>query len=641
MANEERSAGIFKFVIPLLVLSLVAAFALTRCGRRPPSKTAHEPTLSTVKDNKNALPVVHPAYPGPYQTVLVNNVEMRTGRFAAGTYGGTFVQSIVGTDPKVVNPWTCNDVPSRQLSGLMFSGLINVDPYTGDLFPDLAETFKVEPDGVTYITRLRKGLTWSDGKPITADDVAFTWNTIIAGGYGNSSLRDVTTIDGKSPTVTVVDELTNKFVTPKPFAPFGRLLGMPIAPKHVVAPIIAATNGRDLFQQLWVISCNPKSLVTCGPFVLDRYVPSQRLEFVATKNFYMVNRDKKQLPYLKRLIYTIVPEVNTNLLKFRGKEIDLTAIRSRDVSELLGQQEALKFKLYNLGPGIGTTFVTFNMNKRISPKTHKPYVDPVKSVWFNDVNFRQAINHAINRNNMVANYLKGLGSPLFTAEPPASPYCNKALSTFSQDLSYAASLLQKSGFVKKDDGCLYDRSGNKVEFDLLATAGGTFYESVGNMIVDDLKKLGMKVNFQLIDFNIIGDKISNSLDWQACIMSLSPGDPLEPNDGANEYKSDGRLHLFDQRLPDSKGKIVVKDVRPWERRIDELFNNGAATLDVVQRRKIYDEYQQIIYDQAPMIYLVTPMSIVGARNTLGNFRPTQLSQSGYGLHNLEEIFKAK
>src|SRR5262249_40298138 len=160
------------------------------------------------------------------------------------------------------------------------------------------------------------------------------------------------------------------------------------------------------------------------------------------------------------------------------------------------------------GQAIGTTFVMFNMNERTSPKTNKTYVDSAKQAWFNDVNFRQAVNHAINRDNMVANYLKGIGSPLFTAEPPASPFFNKSLQPFTADPQYALSLLEKSGFKKKEDGFLYDKDGNKVEFDLLAASGGTFYEAVGNMIVDDLKKVGMKVNFQMIDFNVLNDKIS-------------------------------------------------------------------------------------------------------------------------------------
>ncbi|HEY9867731.1 MAG TPA: ABC transporter substrate-binding protein, partial [Candidatus Obscuribacterales bacterium] len=588
----------------------------------------------------SALPPVNPPFPGPYQTVLIDGAELKQGRFPPGQYGGTLVRSIIGAEPKVFNPWTSNDTQSSELAALMFSGLVDIDPYTGDVIPSLAKEFKIEPDGVTYITRLRKGLKWSDGKPITAHDVAFTWNTIIKEGYGNASLRDVTTIDGKSPTVSTVDELTNKFVTPKPFAPFARLLGMPIAPRHVIEPIISRADGRRAFQRLWAAeTTNPRELVTSGPYVLSRYVVGQRVEFVPTKNYFMVDKQGRRLPYIAKLIYQIVPEPNTNLMKFKAQEIDITRIRSRDTVDMMREQEAGNFKLYNLGQDIGTTFLMFNMNRRKNPETGKPYVNPVKSVWFNDVNFRQAVNHALNRDNMVANYFKGIGFPLFTSEPPSSPYYNSSLKGFRHDPAYAMSLLEKSGFKKRADGFLYDKDGNMVEFDMLANSGSSFTEAIGPMIKEDLKKLGMKVNFSLINFNTLNDKTSRSLDWEAGIFALSPGDPLEPNDGANVYKSDGRLHLFDLRLADAKGVVRVTDARPWEKRLDEIFRDGALTLDKTKRKQLYDEYQQIIYEQAPFIYLVSSMVIVGARNTLANYQPTQLSQRVFGLHNLEEMYK--
>ena len=137
---------------------------------------------------------------------------MRLGRFPTGRFGGNLVRSIQGSDPDTFNFWTATDTDSRNIATLMFSSLINIDTFSGEMIPELAESFHLEPDGVTYYTKLRKGLKWSDGEPITAQDVAFTWNTLIAGGYGNSSWRDISTIDGKMPTVTVVDDLTNRYV---------------------------------------------------------------------------------------------------------------------------------------------------------------------------------------------------------------------------------------------------------------------------------------------------------------------------------------------------------------------------------------------------------------------------------------------
>jgi len=178
-----------------------------------------------------------------------------------------------------------------------------------------------------------------------------------------------------------------------------------------------------------------------------------------------------------------------------------------------------------------------------------------------------------------------------------------------------------------------------VEIDVITQAGSTLMDAVGGMMQTDLKALGIKVNLQPLNFNVVGDKVSNALDWDAAIFSLSSGDLLEPNDGANVYKSNGRLHLFDQRLPDKNGNIDVTDARPWEKRLDQIFNEGSTTLDKAKRHQLYDEFQQIIYDQAPFIFLISPTSLVAARNTLGNFDPTPLSQLVGGVHNLEEMYK--
>jgi len=372
---------------------------------------------------------------------------------------------------------------------------------------------------------------------------------------------------------------------------------------------------------------------------LSRYVPSQRVEFVPTKNFWMVNKDGKQLPYLSKITYLIIPDPNTMLLKFRAKELDVAHLRPRDVVDLIPLQATENFKLFNLGQDLGSTFIMFNLNRRNDPKSHKPYVTPYKSAWCNEVNFRQAVNHALNRQNMVSNYLKGVGFPLFTSESPTSLFFNNSLKGFPADLEYSKSLLEKSGFKKHDDGFLYDATGHKVEFNFLAHSGSSFTESIGAMIVDDLKKLGMKVNLQLINFHTLGDRLEGSLDWDCAMMALGGGDPLEPNNGSNVFKSDGRLHIFDLRKADANGRVTVPDARPWEKRIDELYSLGATTIDKDKRKPIYQEVQKIVYDEAPFIYLVSPMSIIGARNTVANFDPTPLTQTGDGLHNIEEIYK--
>ncbi len=203
-------------------------------------------------------------------------------------------------------------------------------------------------------------------------------------------------------------------------------------------------------------------------------------------------------------------------------------------------------------------------------------------------------------------------------------------------------LLKRGGFTKPGDK-LIDQDGNPVEFTLYTNAGNTIRDATCVMIVNELAKLGIKVNYQPIDFNIMIDKTHQSLDWEAIVMGLS-GSKVEPYDGSNVWKSDGRLHIFDQRLPDKTGRVVVTDARDWEKRIDELFDKGATTFDEKGRHACFDDWQRIVYEQVPFTYLYSSLDITAARNTLGNYKPMPLGVAYTPLgsmHNLEELYFKK
>lgn len=571
--------------------------------------------------------------------------EYWQSRSEPGSRGGSLRISEFGAGPKTFNYWAHTDATSAGYGLLMFERLLDIDPWTGKFTPRLLKSFTESPDHMEYTLTLRKGLVWSDGHPLNADDMIFTFNTIVAKGYGNTSNRDVLSVEGHYPTFTKVDDLTVKARTFKPFAPFiNSLRSVPIAPKHVMEAITKRPMAD--FHTYWSSNVDPKTMVVSGPFKLGRYVPSQRVEMVRNDKFHMVDSAGNQLPYLDKFVATIVPEQGTQRLKFEGHEIDFLDVRSVrgvDVAQLAQMQERENFKMYNLGPDDGTTFLMFNMCRRKNPKTGKFYVDPIKQKWFNDLNFRQAMSHAVNRDRIVNNVLKGVGMPLYTAESTASLWFNKSLKPYGQDLNLARQLLEKSGFKKKDDGRLYDSEGHPIEFTLLTNAGNSSRDGTCISIKDELGKLGIKVNYQPIDFNILIDKTNTSLDWEAVMMGLTGG-KIEPYDGANVWKTDGRLHMFDQRIPDEKtGVTTVTDARDWEKELDKVFDMGATTFGEA-RRKWFDRYQEIVYEQQPYIYLYSILDVTAARNTIGNYAPTPLAidyPPKGSLHNVEELYMKK
>ncbi len=621
----------FKRYMTVLTLLLLV---LSQAGCAPPPKNGAggEFGKNLSQGAGKEIINVHPKPRGPFKTVIVDGAELMEARGPVGQFGGTFYNNQIGDGPKTFNPWASFDATSSAMGNMMFTGLVTTDAYTGEVIPNLAKEVKLADDKLTYTVTLRKGLQWSDGKPLTAKDVVFTWNEIIKPGFGNSSHRDVVMVDGKFPEVKMLDDLTIQFKTAKPFTPFMRFLGESIAPEHILKPVVA--KGNEAFSAYWGVkeaSSKPQNFVSNGMWLLESYDPRLKAVFKRNPRFFMVDKQGKRLPYLDQYTFSFVGDGNNQELQFEQGKADIYAVPGNFVSRLRGLTKP-PFNLYNLGPTSGTTFMAINLNARKNAQG-KPFVEPIKSSWFNDVNFRQAINHTINRDDLVSNILKGVGAPLYTSESLSSIYLNHELGKgFPADVEYAKGLLKKSGFTWNAKGQLLDKAGHPVEFTLLTNSGNNEREAVGVNIKQDLATLGMKVNFKPIDFNVLVGKLTEG-SWETMIMGLT-GDNLEPHSGVNVWKSDGALHLFNQRVVKAGTITNISDRLPWEKQVDQYLESGAQTFNDAERHKIYDKLQQVIYDQAPVIYLYSPLNIVAVRDRIRNFDPTPLET----FHNLEEIW---
>lgn len=583
-----------------------------------------QPKKKTFTQEQSQLTTIK--YPSP-KNVTIKGTDYLESQAPIGTFGGELVSSTIGEGPKTFNPFNCKDNISALMSGVMYDGLLSSDPMTGQPTPKLAKSFSISSDGTTYTIKLRHGIKWSDGKPITADDVVFTWNDIIFAGLGDTSTRDSIVIDNKLPTVRKIDNYTVEFITPKPFAPFVRMLSTPIAPKHIFMP--AVKKGNTYFDSFLSTNTKPKDFVVSGAFKLKEYVPAQRVVFERNPNYYEINTKQQKLPYLDKLVYLIVGDLNNEVLKFEAKELDVISLQGSKVARYKSLEPHSDFKLYNLGPDTGTMYLSMNLNNRKDNKG-KYYVNTDKQTWFQDLNFRTAVDYAIDRKNMVLNIANGIGAPLFTPESLNSIYLNKNLKPYDKNLDKSKELLKKSGFYLDKKGKLFDKHGHRVEFDLYTNAGNTEREAIGVMVKQDLEDLGMKVNFKPIEFNSLVNKLVSTYDWDMVIMGLT-GSPLEPNGGKNVWLSDGRLHMFNQRNPqEGKAKIL-----PWEKELDYLYTQGALATKFEDRKKYYDKYQEIVYKEKPMIYIYSPIRIVALRNKFKNIYPSSL---GGITHNIEEIY---
>ncbi len=542
--------------------------------------------------------------------------------------------SAILSDPKTFNPALSNESPN--IFGYVGEGLITENG-KGEIEPALAESWQVSPDSKTITFTLKKDLKWSDGAPLTIDDVLFTFNEVYFNEEIPTDTRDILKI-GKSrklPTVKKVAADRVEFTTPEPFAPFLRTLGISILPAHKLRAAVNEKDnkGKPLFLSKWGINTKPSDLVSNGIFTLDSYTPGERLVFKKNPNYWRKDKQGKQQPYIQRYIWQIVESTDTSLVQFRSGGLDSFGVSPDFFSLLKKEEQKGGYKIYNGGPATGTTFMSFNLNQ--GERDGKPVVDPIKSRWFNNVKFRQAIAYGINRQRMINNIYRGLGAPQDSPISVPSPYFfsrKQGLPVYDYNPKKAKELFTTAGFKYNEQNKLVDEDGNQVRFTLLTNSGNKIREALGTQIKQDLDLIGIDVDFTPIAFSLLIDKIDSSLSWDALLIGFTGG--IEPNDGANFWSVDGGSHMFNLKPQKGKAQITDRKVADWEKKIDELYIQAAQELDESKRRLLYIETQKITQENVPCIYLVNPLSLSAVKNRVKGIDYSPISGPFWNLHEL-------
>ena len=543
-----------------------------------------------------------------------------------GKSGGEIILSSF-TDPKSFNPITSTETSTSEFTGYLYEGLIRVNPVTQRPEPGLAQSWDVSANGLLWTFHIRPNVRWSDGMPFNAFDVEFTFKELIYNKAINpNSYRDIFTLDGKTIAVKALDSATVQFKLPFSFVPFLRSLSCEILPQHKYAKYVTAGT----FSTALGIQTPPDSMVGTGPFLLQEFISSQKIVLKRNPNYWQHDSTGTRLPYLDRVIYLIVTDQNAEMLRFSRGEIDFLAAKGEDYPALKREESKGNYSVYRLGPATGSSFLCFNQNAGINIKSGKPYVDPVKSAWFKNPLFRRAMSYALDRQNMIAIVMNGLGYPQWGPMTPSEGYFfNPQVTEYHYNLDSARALLARAGFTdRNNDSLLEDSSGNTLEFSLITNTGNNVRVKIAEIIRKDLTTIGCKVNFQPLEFNSLIQKIDNPpYAWDALLMGLTGGP--EPHFGSNVWLSSGTLHMWSPRQK--------KPATPWEAAIDSIYNAGVKELDETKRKALYDRWQAIAADELPFIYTVLPEKILCISNRFGNINP---SPNGGVLHNIERIFVA-
>lgn len=553
--------------------------------------------------------------------------------FPEGQWGGTLQFAELGTGPKTFNTWASFDASSSGMGERLSCGLLTSNVASGALAPWVAESWRVHPNQTTVDVVIRQGLRWSDGHPLGIDDVVFTWNVIYKQGLGNPSTRDMLTLEGRFPSVRALNSTTVRFELPRPFAPFLRVLGSYIAPKHIFAPIVAK-GGDKAFSAYWnsqQAAEHPEQFVSCGPWILKSYSPSQRIQFVRNPHYYVFSpKTHRRLPYANGLNLTIAKDKTATDLLFHQGALDAVGIQGSSLS-LFRRLPPSQVSLWDLGPVESSTFVVFNLATAKAKESQQWLVPPKVQAWLNNKALRQAMNLSMNRPQLVETVLQGIGSPKFGELNASSPFANVGVvAGFQQNVVKARSLLKQAGFTWNPQGHLLDVHGERVTLELMTNAENANRERAALQLKDQWEKtLGLQVFFKSVEFNtLLGRQASGQ--WQLLLMGLT-GSGLEPHGGFSVWHSQGILHLFKQR----RKNWTPQPRLPWETAIDTALAEGTQSMVFEQRLPHYQRLQQVIADEAPMLYLYAEQHLWAVHQRLQNVQPTPI---GGVLHNLESIW---
>jgi peptide/nickel transport system substrate-binding protein len=534
------------------------------------------------------------------------------------------------SDPKTFNPVLSGDKTSSDVGRMLFDGLIRENPITGEIEPALAESWEISDDKLEIIYTLRPNLKWSDGHPLTVDDVLFTYNQLYLNPDIPAGIRDVLKIgqNGALPKVVKINNRQVKFTIPEPFAPFLGATGAAILPAHILSKTVKQKDqdGKLQFLSTWTVDTPPEKIVANSAYKIASYTTVQRLIFEANPYYWKNSIVEEDLPHIKKVVWEVVESTDNALLQFRSGGLDALVVTAQNFSLLKKEEHKGNFTIYNGGPDYGTSFIMFNLNQ--GQKNGKPVVKPIKSRWFNEVNFRQAVSYAINRERMIKNIFRGLGEPQVSDISKQSPYYYDGLPGYPYNPEKAKELLLAAGFTYDKQDHLLDQDGNRVSFTLNTNTGSPTAEAIGNQIEEDLGKIGIKVNFKTINFNVLIGKTDNTLDWECILLRFTGSN--EPNSGFNLWSPDGSSHLFNQPVEDLTGRVIAD----WEAEIGRLYIEGARELDIEKRKAIYAKVQQLSSEKLPLIYLVNPYSLTAVRNKIEG---VEYSALGGAFWNLDQL----
>lgn len=527
-----------------------------------------------------------------------------TGATITVPRGGELLAS-VRTDPRSFNRHAAQDSTTNLVSNLTQAKLVRVNQATQAIEPYLAERWTTSDDATRVTIALKRDVLFSDGHPFTADDVLFAFEAAYNEKSG-SSLADSVQAGGKKLQVAAPDPHTVVITFPAPFAPGIRILdNLPILPRHRLEGALKSGT----FAKAWGLDTPPADIVGLGPFVLSAYVPGQRIVFTRNPRYFGKAPDGAALPYLDRLILEVIPDQSAELLRLESGQLDMmTSEISPDAyAPLKRAAEQGRVKLLDLGVSRNADSLWFNLKPGV-------FAGDPRAAWLQRDELRHAISMAVDRKLFADTVFLGAGVPVYGPETPANATWHWAgLPQTPHDPAGAKQLLASIGLTDRGDGVLKDARNQPARFTLLTQKGRPNLERAAAVIRDEVKKIGVTVDVVALDGGAVIKAIFTA-KYDAIYFSIEKTD-LDPGTNPDFWLSSGSSHMWNL-----EEKTPATD---WERRIDELMTRQIASPDQAERKRLYDEVQEIFSEHLPIVYFAAPRIYVAHAARVTNLTPAE------------------
>ncbi len=504
-------------------------------------------------------------------------------------------------DVRSTNPLMVSSTVEFDVTGLISFGLFGFDwnfrPYA---VKDTVVSWQTSKDRMIDKVVMRDDLTWSDGKPITAHDVVFSFKAIMSDRVPVPAVRSGT---DKLRWLEAYDDHTLVYFHKEPLATNVWNLNFPVIPKHIYEDSIAEDPTLQDSPYHVKLENNP---ISGGPYEFVRRTRGKEIVLRSRESWYMHNGQQvRERPYFNEIRFNIIEDPTVSLLALKKGEIDELQLTPEQWTTQTNDNDFYNknTKVY----GLEWVYFYFGWN--------------MDTAFFKDLRVRKAMSHAFNHDEMLDELLYGLYQPSTGIFHETSRwYPKEPREPYKQDLDKAEALLDEAGWSDHDGDGIRDKEigGRRVRFEFSVLCNNDPLRiAICNLLKENLDRIGIICSVRPMEFTVLMEKTQNR-EFQAFFGGWGTG--ADPDTSENIWGT-------------GQGRNYVGYSNP---EIDQLFKEGREEFDREKRAEVYRRIHKILYEDQPYTWLYVRNSFYGFNKDLRgyNFSPRGPYNYGPGFGSL-------